>query len=98
MSKFEAGVDTDRCRKGFASAPSSAFVASPSFCVPCRRGGERGLARRPVGSRPFTPREAALDLGYDWHQLSDAVDDVMRAGRRQLLRRRGAASGEDLRC
>src|SRR6516162_6406860 len=49
-------------------------------------------------SRPFTPREAALDLRHDRHQLSYAVDDVMRAGRRQLLRRRGAASGEILRC
>jgi hypothetical protein len=45
-------------------------------------------------SRPFAAEEAAFDLGDDRHEIGDAVDDVVGAGRLEPGSRRRATRRE----
>ena len=57
---------------------------------PRRRNIDVALDRRRTGvrSRPLAPREPLLDFLHDWHQVGDAVDDIVRARAFELMHRR----------
>src|SRR6202453_292873 len=45
------------------------------------------MAADAIRSWPLAPREPLLDFLHDWHEISDAVHDVMRARALQLIHR-----------